>query len=271
MSEFETQLVLAAFRPDGSDRGDPLVDAALQAAARDPDLQARFESAREFDARFASALARVPIPADLRANILAGARFADQSSSGGTRYRPVLVVALAAAACLAVAAIITQFYPSTDPEVAPAPQDARPEWEERAFALLDSVTTGHTAFELVAPSEAEARMWFADITGRDEVLPPSLAGMPSVGCKHVQTPEGSVALMCFHTESGDLVHLSVWTPPPGSEAPDTGDSGGRYAIRGKWDSVAWDGENGLRYMLATQHQEGSREQLRQLVPEGIVG
>jgi len=74
MNHREAKFVLGAYRPDGSDAGDPAFAEVLAAAGRDPELQAWLESQRRFDQAVAAKLQTVMPPAGLRDAILAGGR-----------------------------------------------------------------------------------------------------------------------------------------------------------------------------------------------------
>ncbi|BCU76690.1 hypothetical protein [Luteolibacter sp. LG18] len=72
MDKEHARFVLRSFRPDGADAGDPDFAGALRLAAEDRELGEWLAAERGQDAAFSEALGRVPIPHDLREDILAG-------------------------------------------------------------------------------------------------------------------------------------------------------------------------------------------------------
>ncbi len=273
MPEFDNKLVLAAYRPNGSDAGDPLIDAAVRAAAEDPELGSHFARARAFDTCLAESIATIPVPSDLREKILAGTRPAASPASAApratSRIRRATAI-LASAACIGLAAVVAPIILSDhDVDMEVVASSSLPQWQKNAFALLDGIVSKTEAFDVNRPAADEARSWFAAITGRTDTIPAALADRPAIGCKHMSGPEGSLALMCFQTESGAIVHLSVWMPPAGDEALEDDPLAPQFVSTGKWDSAAWVGDDGLHYMLATFGDEESEERLRKFVP-GLV-
>ena len=71
----QAKLLLSAYRPGGADATDPAFAEALAQAGRDPQLRAWLEESQRFDEAIAGKLRSVEVPANLRATILAGAKF----------------------------------------------------------------------------------------------------------------------------------------------------------------------------------------------------
>lgn len=72
MDKEHARFVLRCFRPDGADAGDTDFAGALRLAAEDRELGEWLARERADDAAFSASLDRVPIPGDLREEILAG-------------------------------------------------------------------------------------------------------------------------------------------------------------------------------------------------------
>lgn len=72
MDKEHARFVLRSFRPEGADAGDPDFAGALRLAAEDRELGEWLAGERSRDAAFSDALGRVPIPTELREDILAG-------------------------------------------------------------------------------------------------------------------------------------------------------------------------------------------------------
>ena len=69
MNNDKAKLILASFRPNGSDLNDPAFAEALELAAQDKSLGQWLAEERAQDLAFADSLAEFPIPEDLRENL----------------------------------------------------------------------------------------------------------------------------------------------------------------------------------------------------------
>lgn len=69
MDHTQAKLILASFRPDGSDLNDPAFAEALALAAEDQELAQWLANERAQDMAFAESLGEFPIPEDLRENL----------------------------------------------------------------------------------------------------------------------------------------------------------------------------------------------------------
>ena len=99
------KFVLHAYRPNGADAQDPIFRAALEQAARDPELGAWLKEQRAFDSLIAGKLAEFQPPATLYSAILAG--IANRSPTRRFTLRPLLALA---AVLILSGAILLPFY-----------------------------------------------------------------------------------------------------------------------------------------------------------------
>ncbi|HTL66938.1 MAG TPA: hypothetical protein VL200_04700 [Lacunisphaera sp.] len=104
MNNTEAKFILQGYRPSGADAADATFAAALDQARRDPGLQDWFSREQAFDAAMSAKLAEIAVPAGLREAILAGGRVTVSEHRTRWWQHPAL---MAAAACLAVAAVAT--------------------------------------------------------------------------------------------------------------------------------------------------------------------
>ncbi len=79
MNRHEAQLLLTAFRP-GEGNEDAAIRSALEFMRGDPELAQWFADSQALDKAIAGRLASVPVPASLKADILAGARASRRKS-----------------------------------------------------------------------------------------------------------------------------------------------------------------------------------------------
>ncbi|MEO6246057.1 MAG: hypothetical protein ABIQ12_11555 [Opitutaceae bacterium] len=101
MNNQEARFFLGAYRPNGSDAGDPAFGEALLQVERDPELRQWLDRQRSFDAVVADRLQAIMPPPDLKQAILAGGR-----ASRPQRSRWFSPAWLAAAAAITMIATV---------------------------------------------------------------------------------------------------------------------------------------------------------------------
>ena len=74
MNNQEAKFILSAYRPSGEDAARKQFAEALKQVSRDPALANWLADQRAFDQANSDALCSIPVPADLRGNILAGVK-----------------------------------------------------------------------------------------------------------------------------------------------------------------------------------------------------
>ena len=74
MNRDEARILLESTRPGGQDAADPRVAEALRLAEADPELARLLESQRAFDGSMAAGVRSIPVPAHLKASLLAPRR-----------------------------------------------------------------------------------------------------------------------------------------------------------------------------------------------------
>jgi len=80
MNRHEAQLLLTTFRPGDQETEDAAMRSALEFMRDDPELAQWFADSQALDNAIAGRLASVPVPASLKADILAGARISRRKS-----------------------------------------------------------------------------------------------------------------------------------------------------------------------------------------------
>ena len=86
MNKHEAQLLLAACRPGGEEAEDAEMRSAMDIMRTDPDLAQWFAESQSLDKAIAARIASVPVPASLKADILAGARLTRRKSVWHSRW-----------------------------------------------------------------------------------------------------------------------------------------------------------------------------------------
>jgi hypothetical protein len=248
MDREEAKKVLQAHRATDLDTTQPAFAEALVLAESDPELKAWWEAQQAFDSKVAAKLQGVPVPADLRASILAGHRSAELFA-----LRPFFPFWLAAAAAVAIiCAVGTSFHvdylasqhiPTDDYQVA-------------ALNFL-----GNDAPDLAMTSTDHDKIlaWLKNKNapmGGD--MPGKMQQLATVGCQKYVVHGHDVSLVCFTMADGRIVHLfmvarDALSEPPGTTAPEM------KMVNG-WATASWSDDH-MSYMLATQDNMDALRQL----------
>ncbi len=188
----EAKFILCAFRPNGSDSGDPAFGDALRMAGDDPMLKEWFARSRAHDSAVASKLRQVSPPEGLREAVLAGARVSD--SQRGVRQSWGWIAGLAAAAALAIT-VFSMRAPSR-PDAGAAAM--------AGFAISDMLngihgSSGEPAGALVAALQVKG----ARMPGADQI---DFDRLKDTGCRTLNFGGRDVVEVCFKRE-GVMFHF----------------------------------------------------------------
>lgn len=244
MNNQEAKFILSAYRPSGEDASGAQFEAALQQVSRDPGLARWFADQRAVDAATSEAVCSIPIPPDLRGNILAGAKISSR------RFSLVQPQWLAMAAAILSLAIVAGFWT----------QRSRLEgWQKDALAFVPTLAAGQSQFDHVARDGRALQQWLqAQNAPAAEVMPVALETLPALGCKTISSGGKAVSITCFRMHGGELIHLVVTNASGVTHAPL---SQPRFAKMDGWATANWT-QNGRLCMLATKAPE---QELRQLL------
>lgn len=224
MTNDEAKFILNAYRPNGEDANDPMFEAALAQAKRDPDLAGWFARLQAFDRAIASKLGETEVPEGLRAAILAGANVS-RSKPATSWWRRSPVWAMAASLAMLLAVAIPAFWSTTRANASGDLPD---------FAT-DYVAAGFFLAEHDADIE-RLRMW---LKGRNSPLPndlpPGFRSLRGLGCKTVDYRGKNISLICFG--AGKEYHLFVADRAdfPNLEASDTP----KFVVRKGLAAATW--------------------------------
>ena len=243
------KLLLSAYRPGGNDASDPAFAEALAQAQRDPALRAWLEESQAFDRAVAERLGAMPVPADLRATILAGAKFSQP------RRWWQMPKFWALAAVLAVMAVLAAFRPAAKPDA----------WQADSIAVLDRIEKGDVPLDTEHAQPAHLVEWLnAHAAPVPAAIPPALAQGPSLGCKSIDSARRKVSLLCFDLGNGEQAHLFT-TPRDGLRLPPP-DRHPIFSRMRNWNLASWS-DGAQAHMLAS---EIAPERLRTLLPAFIA-
>jgi hypothetical protein len=240
----EAKFILNAYRPGGQDANDPRFAESLEQARRDPILERWFSESIAFDAAITEKLGSVPVPAELRDNILAGAKVSRPS-----RWpKPLLRWAIAAALFLTTIAGSLMVRELAKPRLAG--------WQSESLAVISSLVKNQSKFDAEAQNASDLVSWLqAHHAPVAEKFPRILVESQSIGCKKFFWNGEPVSVICFMRSDGRLIHLVVTNAAATSDRARTGEP--KLVQRGGWATATWR-EGNMVCMLAL---EGSRDQL----------
>jgi len=246
MDRREVKLVLQSLRPDDLTTNDPAAIEALVFVESDPDLKAWWETHQAFDQKVASQLKQVPIPSDLRENILNMRKIKQLPPQP-----PRLGLWLAAAAVMAILCVAGSFmhYAADGPL-------ARADYAAAALPLLHE-NAPHLA--MVSPDHDKLIAWLKENHAPIGTMTSPMNSLPTVGCQKFVIHGHNVTLICFALADGGVAHLFIvdqdaLIDPPKKNEPEFG------GMPGGWSIVSWSDDR-MSYLLATTSGQDALKQL----------
>jgi hypothetical protein len=236
MDKAEAKHLLEACRPNGRDLSDPAFAEALALAGSDPELKAWWQARQNFDRKVSAKLEEVPMPAHLRATILAGGKIVPM------RPRYLLPYWLAAAALFAVLAVL-----GSNVLFSPKPTGLMAS-DEYTAAILPYLGHDNPALAMTSPDQQKVLEWLKDHHTPTGSVPANMAALPTVGCQTLAVHGHSVSLICFAAGGNGIVHLFIverqaLSDPPGPSP--------EFKRSGDWSTASWsDGDRS--YVLASR-------------------
>ena len=246
MTRREAQEILLSYRPGAEPLDEPQVAEALDLVRTDPELSAWYEQHRAWDNAVRQKLSALPVPADLKASILAGEKIVAGPAHWWNRRAAVLAAAAVIALLMIVGVMIARRSPtSTD-----------------TFAQYRTNVIGIVLREYRMDRQTadtnEIRGFFADQRApADYVVPAGLQKLKPEGCGKLLWRGKPVSMLCFLDEREQLVWLFVakathWPDPPPAQPV--------FARVIACGTLSWsDGES--VYMIAAENSESALRKL----------
>ena len=237
MDNQEAKFILKAYRPGGADAGDAVFCGALAQAARDPALHDWFEREQARDKAVAAKLKAVPIPAGLRASILAGGKMSAARRSWW--QQPTWLALAASLAILLSTAVAWQL------------RGSRTDWHQLTAQILDDAAHGerHGSHGLAAKNLVA--LISQPTTKLSTPLPIDLSRLKTDGCRTLSVAGHEVMEVCFE-RNGSEFHLYVMARPASRDVP----SGPRFSAQNGMHSVMWTDAQHL-YVMASAKDESA--------------
>lgn len=244
MDSNEARMVLRAYRPAIDAGGDEQIAAALEQVRRDPELAAWWEQECVLHEALRAKFQQVPVPADLRDRILAGAVVVALIPWWRRRF----AIAAAAAVVLLVAAGAAVWKFQTRDAFAPYRTEMTQFVDE-----LYNMNVQATGWEELHEAFAK-KGWPSEFT-----IPAGLRANRLKGGCVLYWKEEKVSLVCMETETRRGVWLFIkdqGTLPAVATVP-----GSRVEKVGHYNTTTWTTGDKL-YLLVTK---GSEEELKQVL------
>jgi hypothetical protein len=211
MDKSAAKEILRLYRPGTVDDQDPQMIEALKFARQDPELAQWLEAHGKFQQAIRDKLKQIPIPADLKRNILR----ADAARRGrATEFRNALVP-LAAAALIAFLAVAVWSHLHG--------QTAENDFSTCRERIVMRAQRGYS-MPMMSSDLNAIHKYILDKQYPDYALPKPLAQLTGEGCALVDWHERKISMVCLKANSGKEYFLFVMdraqlqNPPPPAEA-----------------------------------------------------
>jgi len=239
MDNQEAKFILKAYRPGGADAGNPDFKAALDQAARDPGLHAWFEREQACDKAVSAKLKSVPIPAGLRASILAGGKMSAERRAWW--QQPTWLALAASLAILLSTAVAWRM------------RGPRTDWNQLTAQILDDAAHDerHGSHGLAAKNLVA--LVSQPTTKLSSPLPIDLSRLKNEGCRTLAVAGHEVMEVCFGRNGGEF-HLYVMARPASRDVP----AGPHFEAQKGMHSVMWADAQHLYVMATTQDESALR-------------
>jgi hypothetical protein len=238
MRSDEVKFLLSVSRPGDENAGDPPMRKALRTAGAEPELSCWLKEARAFDVVIGRKLEEgMPVPANLRATIMTGARF---SQPVRCSWRRAALGGLAAAVLLMVG-IAALIFRAGEPLAG---------WQLAALDLIPCLTSGQIPLDRQSGDIREIQSWLegANLPAAS-ALPAGLSRLKTIGYKTFLWRNRPVSIVCFQKGEEGFVHLVVIANPSAADGSDNDPP--RWIKRGEWLTATWS-RGTQTYMVAAR-------------------
>ncbi len=242
MDEQEARLILQAYAP-GAERDNPEIAAALEEAARNPELARWFADEQAFDRAIAAHLEAVPAPFGLKTRILA--QMAPPPATAARSWSWAVKLAGGVALLFLLVQIVSLFRPA-----APEARVANYAQEMVSFIRLGG------ALDMESHDLGKIKNWLKQKEAAPQFVPSNLAALQPLGCRLLSFRGQTVTLICFQRGEGRLAHLFVVDRAalpklkPGDAVI--------FQREGDWTTATWAKDDRV-YMIAVQGDEAAAQ------------
>ena len=228
--------VLSAYRAGESFADETRFNEAHRQTATDPELAEWWKTEQELDRLIGLKLENIAIPAGLKTRFLQ----AEQPKTTNRATWPRKIALLAAAIVL-----LAVFFGSRQGFFQPTTTLADYRDEMVGFVRLDP------ALDLETSQLSEVSAFLKQRDAPSELtIPPGLRQLHPIGCRTLRFRGQEVALVCFRSEQGELMHLFV-VNRKAMGTLQNGNAGPQFAVQGDWMTATWM-DDGQAYLLTAK-------------------
>lgn len=191
----EAKDILLLYRPGRGDEADPQVIEALELARREPELQQWLQENSAFHDAVAHELKSLPVPRELKADILLGPKIVRGPAHWWTRTVPI-----AAAATIILCATIAFIWTKSE----------RPSEFARFRSRMVGIVLREYRMDIMTNDMQQVRAYLAAKSApSDYIVPPKLDSLSLTGAGVLHWQGKPVSMVCFDRGANDMVFLFV--------------------------------------------------------------
>jgi hypothetical protein len=225
----EAKRILIACRPGTDDLRTVEAGAALEFAMRDPELRQWWHQQQAFQKEAKQAFSEIPVPHDLREQILARAKIIKVAV-----WRRTAVLSAAAAIAVLLTVVAVWRKPSTE--------DSFQTFRSR---MVQAVLRQYR-MDIKTTNTAEIRQFLATNNApADYILPQNVARLPAIGAGLLGWQDRRVSMVCLDSGAPGIVFLFVVDEVSTRNAPRQRE----FALVSELNTVSWT-SGGKAYVLA---------------------
>ena len=241
MTPQEARFLLEAYRPNGQDTADAKMAEALRVLLQDPELTAWFKESLAFDKEVADRLQHLPIPPEIKSQILAGRHLIPQKSWWQKKTWWAVAAILITALILSIRIIPNS---TTQPNLL----------TEYRGDMADFLTDQLSGFDHYTSDLNEVKSYLVSRGTLNTLdLPKTLQSLESIGCKVLDWNGHKVSLICLLANNADPIHLLIIGRQALSDWPKQQD----LVTVGNWMMASWSNEQ-HNFLLASKSEQSLR-------------
>ena len=211
MTRREAQEILLSCRPGREPADDPQVTASLELTRTDPELGAWYEQHHAWDAAIRQKMRAIPVPGDLKYEILSGRKIVTGPAHWWTRRAALLAAAAVLALLLTLAVMLLK------------PRHSVPDTFAEFRTNVIAIALREYKMDLQTNDMGQIRTYLATHGApADYVTPPATDKLKLVGCGVLKWQGKPVSMVCFEDKGARGIWLfaikaAYWKDRPGTQ------------------------------------------------------
>ena len=211
MTRREAQKILLSCRPGREPADDPQVAAALELTRTDPELHQWYEQHRAWDTAIREKMRGIPVPGDLKYEILSGRKIVTGPVHWWNRRAALLAAAALIALLLTLAGMLLR------------PNRSLPDTFAEFRTNVIAIALREYKMDLQTNDMGQIRSYLGTRGAPVDYVPPAgTANLKLVGCGVLKWQGKPVSMVCFEDKSGRGIWLFAikaahWKDRPGTQ------------------------------------------------------